>query len=198
MKTPLAPRQSRRQFIGQTTTLAAAGALAQISLPHVHAASSDTVQLALIGCGGRGSGAAADAFSTSSLGPVKLVAMADAFENRLKGSYENLSKHFASQVDVPPERRFVGLEAYKSAMDALRPGDVAIFATPPAFRWVHFAYAVQKGLNVFMEKPVTVDGPTSRRMLKLGEESEARPADIGPSHFLSSSSLLLPNAGLVL
>ena len=61
---------------------------------------------------------------------------------------------------MPEDRKFVGFDAYKKAMDCLKPGDVAIFATPPAFRWVHFTYAIEKGLNVFMEKPVTVDGPT--------------------------------------
>lgn len=173
------PASSRRQFIKQSGRLAAAGALAQVTLPHVHAQSNDTVRIALVGCGGRGTGAAADAFSTSKQGPVKMVAMADAFENRLKSSYEGLNQRYASQMDVPPDRRFIGLEAYKEAMDVLRPGDVAIFATPPAFRWVHFAYAIQKGLNVFMEKPVTVDGPTSRRMLKLGEESEQKGLKVG-------------------
>jgi predicted dehydrogenase len=103
-----------------------------------------------------------------------MVAMADAFENRLASSHRALSSRYASQMDVPEDRRFIGIEAYKQAMDALRPGDVAIFATPPAFRWVHFAYAIKKGLNVFMEKPVTVDGPTSRRMLQLAEESERK------------------------
>jgi predicted dehydrogenase len=77
-------------------------------------------------------------------------------------------------VDVPEKRKFIGFDAYKQAMDCLKPGDVAIFATPPAFRWVHFGYAIQKGLNVFMEKPVTVDGPTSRRMFKLAEEASKK------------------------
>ena len=77
-------------------------------------------------------------------------------------------------MDVPEERRFVGFDAYKKAMDCLKPGDVAIFATPPAFRWVHFQYAIEKKLNVFMEKPVTVDGPTSKRMLQLAEEATAK------------------------
>ena len=69
---------------------------------------------------------------------------------------------------MPEDRKFVGFDAYQKAMDCLKPGDVAIFATPPAFRWVHFGYAIEKGLNVFMEKPVTVDGPTTRRMLEAG------------------------------
>ena len=75
---------------------------------------------------------------------------------------------------MPEDRQFIGFDAYQKAMDCLRPGDVAIFTTPPAFRWVHFGYAIEKGLNVFMEKPVTVDGPTTRKMLALGEESARR------------------------
>ena len=80
---------------------------------------------------------------------------------------------------MPAERQFVGFDAYQKAMDCLKPGDIAIFATPLAFRWVHFAYAIQKGLHVFMEKPLTADGPTSRRMLKLGEEAAAKNLKVG-------------------
>jgi predicted dehydrogenase len=169
---------SRRDFIKQTGTLAAASALAGVAIPHVHAAGSDLVQLALIGCGGRGSGAAANALNTKS-GPVKLVAMADVFPDRLRSSVSGLQKDHKDKLDVPEDRRFIGLDGYKKAMDCLKPGDVAIFGTPPAFRWVHFAYAVSKGLNVFMEKPVTVDGPTSRRMLELAEEATKKNLKVG-------------------
>ncbi len=100
--------------------------------------------------------------------------MADAYERRLRSSYGNLSKSVAANMDVPEERRFVGFDAYQKAMDCLKPGDVAIFATPPAFRWVHFQYAIEKKLHVFMEKPVTVDGPTSKRMFQLAEEAAAK------------------------
>src|SRR6185369_7370977 len=89
------------------------------------------------------------------------------------------SRQFAANVDVSEDRKFIGFDAYKKALDCLKPGDVAIFATPPAFRWVHFTYAIQKGLNVFMEKPVTVDGPTSKRMFKLGEEATAKNLKVG-------------------
>src|SRR6185369_14488787 len=89
------------------------------------------------------------------------------------------SRQFAANVDVSEDRKFIGFDAYKKALDCLRPGDVAIFATPPAFRWVHFTYAIQKGLNVFMEKPITVDGPSTRRMLKLAEEAEKRDLKVG-------------------
>ena len=164
---------SRRDFIKNTGRIAAVSALAGAAIPRVYAAGSDLVQVALIGCGGRGSGAAKDALNTGG-GPIKLVAMADAYEHRLQGSFDSLSKQVGNQMDVPPERRFIGLDAYKQAMDCLKPGDIAIFATPPAFRWVHFTYAIQKNLNVFMEKPVTIDGPTSKRMFKLAEEASAK------------------------
>ena len=153
-------------------------ALSGIILPHVHAAENNTIQLALVGCGGRGTGAAVDALSVKN-GPMKLVAMADVFETRLKTSFNSLKQAFAPQVDVTNEKQFIGFDGYKHAMDALRPGDIVILTTPAAFRWVHFTYAIAKGLNVFMEKPVTVDGPGSRRMLKLAEAAKAKNLKVG-------------------
>ncbi len=164
---------TRREFLKTTGRIAAATALAGAAIPRVHAAEDNTIRLALIGCGGRGTGAAADALSVNQ-GPVQLVALADVFPDRLVASYTNLKNGFPDRFDVPEDRKFVGFDAYKKAMDCLRPGDVAIFATPPAFRWLHFGYAIEKGLNVFMEKPVTVDGPTSKRMLDLAKKSEEK------------------------
>lgn len=172
-KIPGPRASSRREFLKQTGRVAAAGALVGTVVPQVHAAQDSTIQVALIGAGGRGTGAAANALSVNN-GPIKLVAMADVFQDRLGGSLQNLKGQFGDKVDVPKERQFVSFDGYKLAMDQLKPGDVAIFTTPPAFRWVHFTYAIEKGINVFMEKPVTVDGPSTRRMLKLGEESEKR------------------------
>src|SRR5439155_7949359 len=156
-----------------TGKLAAASALAGVVIPRVHAAESNTIQIALVGCGGRGGGAAANALSVKAC-PTKLVAMADVFEDRLTRSYNALKRESDKQVDVPEDRKFIGFDAYKQAIDCLKPGDVVIFATPPAFRWVHFTYAIQKGVNVFMEKPLTVDGPSTRKMLKLGEDAEKK------------------------
>lgn len=178
MKNSKIESRSRREFLKTTGQLVAVSALAGVSIPFVHAAVNDTIQIALIGCGGRGTGAANDAMS-SKFGPVKLVAMADVFPERLKNSYNQLKQQKPDQVDVPPERQFVGFDAYKKAMDCLKPGDVAIFATPPAFRWVHFTYALQKNLNVFMEKPVTADGPTSRKLFQLAEESVKKNLKVG-------------------
>jgi predicted dehydrogenase len=164
---------SRREFLKNTGRVAAATAIAGMAVPHVHAAEDNTIRVALIGCGGRGSGAAGDCLSVEK-GPVKLVAMADVFEHRIKSSYEYLQESFADKLDVPDERKFVGFDAHKKAMDCLKPGDIAIFATPPAFRTVHCAYAFEKGLHVFMEKPVTTDGPTSRRLLELGKKASEK------------------------
>ena len=172
MKNKISPT-TRREFLKTTGRIAAVSALAGITLPNVHAEGSDTLQVALIGCGGRGTGAVGDAVSVKR-GPVKLVAMADVFEDRLKSSYDTLIRNFSAYMDVPEDRKFIGFDAYRHAMDCLKPGDMVIFTTPLAFRWLHFTYAIQKGLNVFMEKPLTADGPTSRRMLKLAEEASAK------------------------
>jgi predicted dehydrogenase len=170
---------TRREFIKTTGRLAAASALAGVAIPNVHAAGSDLVQVALVGCGGRGSGAAGDAMATVKQGPIKLVAMADVFEDKLNGSYQGLKGSGGDQIDVPADRRFIGFDGYKKAMDCLKPGDVVILTTPLAFRWVHFGYAIQKGLNVFMEKPLTADGPTSKRMIKLAEDASAKNLKVG-------------------
>jgi predicted dehydrogenase len=169
---------TRREFIKTTTRIAAASALAGVAIPHVHAAGGDLIQVALVGCGGRGTGAASNALS-SKRGPLKLVAMADVFTDKLNSSYENLAKGKAAQMDVPQDRKFIGFDGYKKAMDCLKPGDIVILTTPPAFRWVMFTYAIAKGLNVFMEKPVTVDGPVTRKMLKLAEEASAKNLKVG-------------------
>ena len=169
---------SRRDFIRTAGQVAAVTALAGAVVPTVHAAGNDLIQLALIGCGGRGSGAVVDALNTKT-GPIKLVAMADAYEDRLKGSYNSLNGSHAKQMEVPEDRRFVGFDAYMRAIDCLKPGDVAIFATPLAFRWVHFTYAIQKGINVFMEKPLTADGVTSKKMIALAEQASAKNLKVG-------------------
>jgi predicted dehydrogenase len=169
---------TRRDLLKTTGQVAVASALAGVALPQVHAGERNTIQVALVGCGGRGTGAAANALSTRG-GPVRLVAMADVFQNRLNDSHAQLTRSHRTQVEVPAERRFVAFDGYRRAMDALRPGDVVILTTPPAFRWVHFAYAIQRRLHVFMEKPITVDGPSTRRMLRLGEDADRAGLKVG-------------------
>jgi predicted dehydrogenase len=156
---------TRRDFLKTTSTLAAAAAIA----PGVFAAGDETLKVALIGCGGRGSGAASQALSTE--GPLKLVAMADAFKDRLDGSYDELKKQHADRVDVPEENKFVGLDAYQHAIAM---ADVVILATPPGFRPPHFEEAVRQGKHVFMEKPVAVDAPGVRKVLAAAEEAKKK------------------------
>ena len=169
---------SRREFLKDTGRIAASSTIVAGIAPSLYARSSNTIRLALIGCGGRGAGAAVNALSVRD-GNTRLVAMADVFPDRLRGKYNAIRQRFAEKVDVPTDRRFIGFDAYKKAMDCLRPGDIAILTTPPAFRWVHYPYAIEKGLNVFMEKPVTVDGPTSKRMLKINEAAKAKNLKVG-------------------
>ncbi|MGL5096160.1 MAG: twin-arginine translocation signal domain-containing protein, partial [Planctomycetia bacterium] len=113
---------TRRTALQTAGAAAAASALANMTIPLVHAAEDNTIRVALVGCGGRGTGAAVDALSTKS-GPIKLVAMADVFDERLKASYNALKEKMNGQIDVPDDRKFVGFEAYRNAIDCLRPGD---------------------------------------------------------------------------
>ena len=164
---------SRRDFLANTGKVAAVTALVGGHVPLVHAGEDNTIKIALVGCGGRGTGAAINALSTQS-GPIKLVAMADVFADRLSDSYNNIKKEIPDRVDVADDQKFLGFDAYKKAMACLRPGDIAVLATPPAFRWPLFREAIDRNLNVFMEKPITVDGPSTRRMLALGEEAKKK------------------------
>jgi predicted dehydrogenase len=165
-RTILAASPTRREFLKKSGVAAAGVTLANFAAPRVHAAENNTITVALIGCGGRGTGAANEALHTA--GPTKLVAMADVFEGRLAGSLRHLSGN-KDKVDVPKERQFIGLDGYKKAIDALGPNGVAVLATPPGFRPIHFDYAVQKGVNVFMEKSFAVDAPGVRRVLAAGK-----------------------------
>ena len=172
---PLAGPVTRRNFI-QTTSIAAGGAvLGGLSVERAaHAAGSDDLKIALIGCGGRGSGAASQALSTK--GNIKLVAMADAFRDRLDGSLNELKKHSPDKVDVPEDHKFVGFDAYKKAI-AL--ADVVILATPPGFRPIHFEEAVKQGKNIFMEKPVAIDGAGVKQVLAAAEEAKKKNLKVG-------------------
>lgn len=173
---PLPASLSRRDFLKTSTLTLGSSALSGVFIPRVHAQGSDQLRIALVGCGGRGTGAAVNAMAQE--GSPKLVAMADVFQPKLDSSFSSLSNRYGSQVDVG-DRRFIGFDAYKHAMDSLRKGDIAIFTTPLAFRWVHFKYAIEKGLNVFMEKPLTADGPTSLRMLELAKQASAKNLKVG-------------------
>jgi myo-inositol 2-dehydrogenase/D-chiro-inositol 1-dehydrogenase len=167
---------NRRSFLKTASTaVASTSILGTLSIERsAFAASTDTLKLALIGCGGRGSGAASQALSTA--GPVKLVAMADVFKDRLDTSLQALTTKHPDRVDVPTDRQFVGFEAYKQAI-AL--ADVVILATPPGFRPMQFEEAVKQGKNIFTEKPIATDAPGVRRFLAAAEEAKKKNLKIG-------------------
>ncbi len=181
----------RREFIKSTAQVTALTALAGWQVPAVHAAEENTIQLALIGCGGRGSGAVANAMAAGGLvlgdeagakrerdsgarGPVKLVALADLRADRLKQCHAALTKLLGDNVDVPEERRFQGFDAYRHAIDCLRPGDIAMLTTHAAFRGPHLEYAIEKGVHVFMEKDFAADPGGIQRILRAGEAAEKK------------------------
>ena len=158
---------SRRDFLRTSAKVVAGAAVAGAIARPGYTAEDNTVKVALIGCGGRGTGAAAQALSTQ--GPTQLWTVADVFPQRVESSLKNIAAQHGSKVVVPPERQFIGVDAYKKAMDTLQKGDVVLLTTPPAFRPIHFEHAVQKGCHVFMEKSFAVDAPGIRRVLKTGE-----------------------------
>ncbi|HUG68210.1 MAG TPA: Gfo/Idh/MocA family oxidoreductase, partial [Pirellulaceae bacterium] len=165
---------SRRHFMKTTATLAG-GAMAVGTLaapPAVHAAGDDMLKVGLIGCGGRGSGAAKQALLADR--NVKLIAMGDAFEDRLISSLKSLSvdEELARKIDVPPDRQFVGFDAYKQVLAT--DVDVVLLTTPPQFRPMHLKAAVEAGKHIFAEKPVAVDAPGVRSVLEACAEAKRK------------------------
>lgn len=181
---PYASSASRRDFLktGAMTVAAVAS-----SAPLVHAAGTDEIKVALVGCGARGAGAAVQALSTA--GPVKLWALADAFQDRLDSCLKSMERGFAAsydrdasqgvgdRIDVPPERRFVGLDAYRKAIDS--GVDLVILTEPPGFRPKHFEYAVNAGKHVFMEKPVATDVNGVKRVLAAARAAKEKGLKVG-------------------
>lgn len=166
---------NRREFLRRGGAMAAGAAVLGALRPEgVFAAEDETIRLALIGCGSRGSGAVKDALSVKDEGPVKLWAMADLDEGRMAKSHDALKEIFKEGVDVAQERRFVGFDAYRKAIDILRPGDIAMCTTRPYIRPVHVEYAIRKGINVFMEKSFASDPAGVKRILRAGEEAEKK------------------------
>jgi predicted dehydrogenase len=158
--------ETRRQFLATSTGLAVTGGVLACGLSAripVHAAGSDTLRIGLVGCGGRGTGAAAEALQADA--QVKLTAMADAFADRLDASLRNLqnNEELAGKIDVAAERKFVGFDAYRQLIDS--GVDVVLLATPPHFRPLHLKAAIEAGKHVFAEKPVAVDAPGVRSVL---------------------------------
>ena len=171
---PDASHATRREFIRRSALLAAGATAMGSSAPAVHAAEDNTVRLALIGCGNRGAGAVANALNTSYQGPIKLYAMADLKLSQIESKLTVLKEKYPENVDVAPDRKFLGFEAYKHAIDLLKPGDVAMCTTRAYIRPVHVEYAVSKGIHVFMEKPFATDPAGLHRMLRAGEEADKK------------------------
>ncbi|HZZ70936.1 MAG TPA: Gfo/Idh/MocA family oxidoreductase [Pirellulales bacterium] len=171
---------TRRDFVkGSTAAAVGASLLGGLSISQTaYAAGDETIKIALIGCGGRGTGACSQALHNKT-GGVKLIAMADAFKDHLESSLNNLKGEpgLAEKIDVPEERRFVGFDAYKKALEA--GPDLVILATPPGFRPIHFEAAVNAGKNIFMEKPVATDAGGIRRVLAAAEESKKKNLAVG-------------------
>ena len=170
----------RRSFLKKTSALAAAGLAINPELAaRAYAGGADVIRVGLIGCGGRGTGAATQALSTEQ--NVKLVAMADAFRDRLDQAYTGIKGQLeeneldAARLDVAEEHKFVGFDAYEKLIPLV---DVVLIATPPGFRPIHFEAAVAAGKQIFMEKPVAVDGPGVRRVLKAAEEAKQKKLNV--------------------
>ncbi len=170
---------TRRDFIRKTGVLAGGLAIGTQLAANVYASGDDTIKIGLIGCGGRGTGAAFQALSTEQ--NVRLVAMADAFGDRLEESYENIRGQLIDndldegRLQVSEEQKFVGFDAYKQVIPLV---DVLVIATPPGFRPIHFEAAVAAGKHVFMEKPVAVDAPGARRVIAAAEEAKRKKLNV--------------------
>lgn len=176
---------TRREFLKTSAATVAGIGLAGAFATGVHAAGDDTLKVALIGCGSRGAGAAVQALSTK--GSVKLWAVADTFEDRIEPFLTHIQRELANsdegkngnagKAEVPKERQFVGLDAYRKAIDS--GADVIILTTPPGYRPLHFEYAVKSGKHVFMEKPVATDSAGVRRVLAAAEDAKKKNLKIG-------------------
>ncbi|EKF55978.1 oxidoreductase [Galbibacter marinus] len=167
---------SRRSFVKSTALFSAGMMLPATEMNAMFNVLNDkTLKIALVGCGGRGTGAANQALKADE--NVQLVAMADAFEDRLNGSLKHLEKEFegTKKVKVKEKNKFVGFDAYKKAIDL---ADVVILTTPPGFRPYHFEYAVNAGKHVFMEKPVAVDIPGIRKVLEMAKVAKAKKLNV--------------------
>ncbi|MDZ7620102.1 MAG: Gfo/Idh/MocA family oxidoreductase, partial [Patescibacteria group bacterium] len=174
---------SRREFLARSTGTAAGAALASLSIARTaHAAGDDLIRIALIGCGGRGVGAAVNALGNAGHENVKLVALADAFQDRVDFAKQALTKRFPDKVDVPEERQFSGLDCYVGAMAA--GANVVLLCGPPGFRPVQFEAAVNAGKHVFMEKPVATDAPGVRRIMAANEQAKQKKLAVSVGHHL--------------
>ncbi|PHR85933.1 MAG: oxidoreductase [Blastopirellula sp.] len=177
-KTNTSDKSSRRDFIKKGSSLLVAGGAVAGSLSlsrSAHAFGSDVIKIGLVGCGGRGTGAASQAMNTD--GATKLVAMGDVYADRLATSLRTVSSQHGNKVDVPEERQFVGLDAYKNVLES--DIDIVILATSPGFRPLHFEAAVNANKHIFMEKPVGTDATGIRRVLAANKIAKEKNLAVG-------------------
>jgi len=183
MRHPAPSPVSRREFVKGSAAAAAAAAAGSLELGQfAHAAGSDEIKIALVGCGGRGTGAVVNAFENKIHSNIRLIALADAFAEPLERALQHLQGQFRDKVDVPPNRRFVGLDAYEKAIAAAP--DIVLLCTPPGFRPAQFAAAVNANKHVFMEKPLAVDVPGYRAVKAAGLEATKKGLHVAVGHHL--------------
>ena len=166
-------KNPRRDFLKTSALLTGGALLSPFAMPGAYAAGSDEIKIAVIGCGGRGTGAVFQALATGH--NIKLVAMADAFRDRIDASYTPIATRHPEKVDVPEEHKFVGFDGYKKAI-AL--ADVVLLTAPPGFRPDHFEEAVKQGKHVFLEKPVATDANGIRRVLAAAEMAKSKKLNV--------------------
>ena len=167
---------NRRDFVKSSAVVMGGLMASQLPLSaSAYITGADTIKIGLIGCGGRGTGAAVQALSTKQ--NIKLVAMADAFRDRLDTSLKTISEQDISKdrIDVPEDHKFVGFNGYK---EVIKLCDVVLIATPPGFRPIHFEEAVRNNKHVFMEKPLATDAPGVRRVLAAAEEAKKKKLNV--------------------
>jgi len=165
---------NRRQFLKHSGSLAVGASVLGSLQPSVYARGDSTIRLALLGCGGRGTGAVGDALSVPNGGPTKLYATADLLSEKMERSITALKKKFPDKIDVTEDRKFRGFDGYKRAIDILRPGDVAMCTTRSYIRPLHVEYAISKGINVFMEKPFASDPGGLKRLLRADKVAKSK------------------------
>jgi len=161
---------NRRVFLKASTATAASLGF----LSHAHAGANDVIKVGVVGCGGRGTGAADNICEAAgSSYNIKIHALADVFEDRLNNCRESVknSQHSKDKYDVSDDRCFVGLDAYQKVIEAC---DLVILATPPGFRPLHIEAVIKAGKHLFTEKPVAVDGTGIRKVLAAAEEAKAK------------------------
>ena len=174
-------KKSRRSFMHDSVALAGGAIISPLTsniTPYINV--DNTIKIALIGCGGRGTGAANQVLNTGD--DIRLIAMVEPFRERLDYSYNNLlERHGKKKVVVKEDNKFTDLDGYKAAIEL---ADVVLLATPPGFRPIHFEEAINQGKHVFMEKPVATDVPGIKKVLEVAKKAKEKELKVLVGHHL--------------